>query len=128
MRIDDLAPEKTVQPTSSLKARVVEYLDNHPDEVFRYRDEELASEVGAKQSALGFTLWYLHDKGLIEKESVGGKVYFGSREAIGNLRRKLKGEIDPFERARRNREKIYARVGYVDNAALLEEVREGRWD
>ena len=98
------------------------------DSGFSYRDEELAKALNVKQSALGFILWSLHEKHLIEKAFIEGKVYFGSQAAIRRLREKLRDESDPLERARLNRQRIFERVGYIDNAQLLEDVREGRWD
>ena len=128
MRIDDLTRLKSGSSPASLKEVVLEYLENHSEEVFSYRDEELAKALKVNQSALGFTLWSLHEKHLIDKAFIEGKVYFGSQAAIRRLREKLRDESDPLERARLNRQRIFERVGYIDNAQLLEDVREGRWD
>lgn len=111
-----------------LQKAVLEYMEAHSDEVFSYRDEKLVRGVKSKASAVGFTLWALHKKGLIEKEKVGRKVYFGSHDAIAELRQ-LTGapeDDDWFERARSNREAILQKHGYIDVLALLDEVREGR--
>jgi hypothetical protein len=112
---------------SPLQRKVLDYLEENPHEVFEYRDEVLAKAVGGKPSSIGFSLWALHKKGLIEKENAGGKVYFGSKDAIGQLRHQLGiAAVDPFERADRNRERIRQRHGNIDVLALLDEVREGR--
>ena len=86
MRIADLKKDRAVSGSLSLKDRVLAYLQSHPEEVFSYRDSDLAREIGAKPSALGFTLWSLHQKGLIEKEAIDGKVYFGAPSAMQQLR------------------------------------------
>jgi hypothetical protein len=110
-----------------LQRTILDYLEAHSDEVFTYRDEQLARETKAKASALGFTLWALHRRDLIGKQDAGGKVYFGSKAAIRQLREKLGvTDDDPFSRADRNRERIRERHGHIDVQALLDDVREGR--
>jgi hypothetical protein len=128
MKIDSLTRNLSVKGKKPLKTEVLDYLEEHSDEVFRYRDEDLARELNAKPSALGFTLWSLESSGLIDKETVGGLVYFGSRIAITKLRTATGQETDWLDMANRNRERIFKRVGYSDNAQLLDDVREGRWD
>lgn len=128
MRITELTEHRR-QGTrlTPLRARVFSHLEHHPDEVYGYRDPELARALDMKLSALGFTLWALHTEGLVGKEFVGRKVYFGSHSAIEELRHRLAAATpDPFTRARQLREKIYKRVGYINVVELLEEVREGR--
>lgn len=90
MKIDELLKDAQRARLSPLKARILNYLEGHPDEVFSYRDEGLVKAVGAKPAAVGFTLWALHKDGLIEKQKVAGKVYFGSQQAVGEVRRRLK--------------------------------------
>jgi hypothetical protein len=127
MRIDELTRRRS-EKLPPLKAQVLRYLEQHPDEVFGYRDEQLARELGAKPSALGFTLWSLHERGLIEKETLDGKVYFGTSEAIAKLRAErrrdewgvLLDEIDEFSR------RMFDKYGFIDLKDLLEETREGR--
>jgi hypothetical protein len=120
-----LAQRKSLSP---LQKAVLEYMEAHNDEVFGYRDEKLVRDVKSKASAIGFTLWALQKKGLIEKEKVGRKVFFGSHHAIAELRRRAgaTAEGDWFESARRNREAILRKHGYIDVLVLLDEVREGR--
>ncbi|HEU0073029.1 MAG TPA: hypothetical protein VFS30_03390 [Dehalococcoidia bacterium] len=121
----ELAQRDSLTP---LQKAVLEYMEAHDDEVFSYRDEKLIRDVKSKPSAVGFTLWALHKKGLIEKEKVGRKVYFGSNDAIAELRKRTAApaEDDWFEKAGSNREAIFRKHGYVDVLALLDEVREGR--
>src|SRR5215210_7214966 len=116
MKIETVAHLTATETKRPLKDEVLKYLEEHPDEVFRYRDQDLARELNAKLSALGFTLWWLENKGLIDKETVDGRVYFGSRAAIDKLRATTKQEGGWLERANRNRERIFKRIGYVDNA------------
>jgi hypothetical protein len=120
----ELAQRERLPP---LQRKVLSVLEQRENEVFEYRDEQLAEKTGGKASSIGYSLWALHKKRLIDKQVVAGKVYFGSKKAIGDLRARLglQGE-DPFERATRNLERIRERVGNIDTLALLDEVREGR--
>ena len=124
MKIADLT--KDARPDlSPLKRKVLRYMEEHDDEVFTYRDAQLARELELKASAQGFTLWALHRDGFIDREEVNGKVYFGSRRAIGDLRRRLGLEkSDPFERARANAERIKRRTGFFSIVELLDGVRD----
>ena len=124
MKINNLTNE-TGSSLSPLKRKVLRYLEEHSDEVFTYRDLQIARELDLKPSAQGFTLWVLHRDGLIDKEEVNGKVYFGSRRAISELRRRLGLEkSDPFERAKANADRIRRRSGNVSVTDLLYGVRE----
>lgn len=126
MKIQDVVRRQRPARLSPLKARVLDYLEGHPDEVFSYRDQGLASALGMKLSALAFTLWALHRDGRIGKEQVGSKVFLGSRDAVEELRRRLgrgtKG--DAMARVRAGRERIHARIGSIDSLALLEASRQ----
>src|SRR3990170_6544391 len=128
MKIAELASRRRRGGLSPLKARVLQYLQERSDEVFTYRDERSAKHLSIKISAFSFTLWALHRDGLIGRQEVDGKVYFGSLQAIANLRAKLGIEEprEPFERARANLERIRARVGNIDTLELLDAVR-GPW-
>lgn len=128
MKVAELAKQHARSPLPPLAAKVLEYLDKHSDEVFPYRDEGLIHALGIKASALSWTLWWLHQNELIDKEEVGGKVYFGSRRAITDLRGRLGlTKLNPFERARANAERIRARIGNINTLELLDAVR-GPWD
>jgi hypothetical protein len=117
------AKKKRLAP---LQRRVLNYIEAHDGEVFAYRDNDLASALGIKPAALGFSLWALEKAGLISKESASGKVYFGSQISIRRLREGLGlRQPDAFERALANAEKIRARVGNLDNRAALDEIRGG---
>jgi hypothetical protein len=125
MKVADLAARR--KQLSPLKAKVLGYLEGHPEDVFPYRDEALARAVDAKVSAVSFTLWALHKEGYIDRAEVDGKVYLGSRRAITDLKARLGiPEKDPFAEARAIRDRISARSGDIDVVALLDEVR-GSW-
>lgn len=129
MKIAELASLRRRGGLSPLKARVLQYLEEHSDEVFPYRDERSAQLLSMKISAFSFTLWALHRDGLIGKQEVDGKVYFGSLKAVANLRAKLgmAESQEPFGRARANLERIRARVGNINTLELLDAVR-GSWE
>lgn len=128
MKVTELARRGPGSALSPLQARILEYLEAHGDEAFPYRDEQLTRSLGVKPSALGWTLWWLHQNGYIDREEVAGKVYFGSRRAIANLRRRLGlTKPDPFQRARANAERIRATTGNIDVVELLDAIR-GPWD
>jgi DNA-binding transcriptional ArsR family regulator len=127
MKVAEVAHRAEGSELSPLKAKVAGYLHEHEDEVYPYRDDKLAKSLGIKQSALNFTLWSLERDGIIDKEKVGNKVYFGCRPAIADLRRRLgHTKHDPLERARTNAARIEKRTGRVDVIELLDAVR-GPW-
>ena len=129
MRIDEIVAQRQASKPSSVKARLFTYIHDHPEEVFGYRDEELARAIDAKPSAVGFALWSLHEKGFVQKTEIAGKVYFGSRDAIQALRKRLlpdEKEEDVWDRVDRFREEVFQKYGYIDVKDLLEETREGR--
>lgn len=129
MKIAKLTSQRRRGGLSPLKARISQYLKEHSDEVFSYRDERVTEQLSIKISAFSFTLWALHRDGLIGKEEVDGKVYFGSFKAIADLRAKLgiAEPQEPFGRARANLERIRARVGNISTMDLLDAVR-GPWE
>jgi DNA-binding transcriptional ArsR family regulator len=127
MKVAEIAHRIRGTELSPMKAKVAGHLEEHSDEVYPYRDDRLAKSLGMKQSALNFTLWALQRDGIIDKERVGNKVYFGSRAAIADLRRRLgHDKRDPLERARANARKIEERGGRVNAVELLDAVR-GPW-
>lgn len=127
MKVAELVRSRRGSRLSPLKMRVVQYLEEHEDEVFPYYDRELARSLGVKLSALSWTLWWLYRNGLIDREEADGKLYFGSRRAVADLRRRLGlTKQDPFQRARANAERIRARTGNFSVLELLDAVR-GSW-
>lgn len=131
MKIVELLKQEQRARLSPLKARTLDFLERHPDEVFTYHDPDLVASVRAKPSAVGFTLWWLERNGLIGKEKVAGRVYFGSRKAIDTLRRqngyqgrgKRPDSPDPLAQARVVRERIQQRAGTINSLSLLEASR-----
>ena len=102
-----------------------------PGETFGHQKDtalgELTAGVGGKPSSVGFSLWALYKRGLIGREKVRGKVYFGSRDAIASLRQGLGPAPDKaFEKAIANAEKIRKRIGKVGSLDLLDELRSER--
>lgn len=128
MKVKEAVQRASSKKLSPLQQKVFNHLAEHPDEVYTYRDEELAAKLSIKPSTLGFTLWTLHEHDLIAKAKVDAKVYFGSRDAIAELQRQAETTQDDdwFEAAVRTREAIFDKRGYVNVVELLDEVREGR--
>ena len=67
--------------------KLLEYLEEHPDEVFGYEHAaELAAKLGSENTqSVEWHLLSLDTKGLIAKAKLGRKAYFGSRWAINQL-------------------------------------------
>jgi predicted transcriptional regulator len=89
-KIDAILGEYELPP---LQQRVLSYFQEHKDEIFSYMDaKELAKLIKHNGSPRGvaFALWALDKKGVVDKERVGKRVYFGSKEAITELRKKKK--------------------------------------
>jgi hypothetical protein len=85
-KINDVINQSQLSP---LQQKVLDYLQQHDDEVFGYGDvKELCEKIKHKGSQRGvsFTFWALLKKKLIDKERVGKYIYFGSKSAIRSLR------------------------------------------
>jgi hypothetical protein len=85
-KINDVINQSQLSP---LQQKVLDYLQEHDDEVFGYGDvKELCEKINHKGSMRGvsFTFWALLKKKLIDKERVGKYIYFGSKSAIESLR------------------------------------------
>ncbi|MBN2076728.1 MAG: hypothetical protein JW762_14360 [Dehalococcoidales bacterium] len=85
-KINDVINKSQLSP---LQQKVLDYLQEHDDEVFGYGDvKELSENINHKGSNRGvsFTFWALVKKRLIDKERVGKYIYFGSKSAIRSLR------------------------------------------
>lgn len=123
MKISEFSKDAKT-PRLTIKEKILRYLQEREDEVFSYRDEKLTRDLGIKPSAQSFPLWSLANEGLIDKEEVGGRVYFGSHRAVAALRRRLGIEaLDPFALVLANAERIRSRLGVLSAAELLDEVR-----
>jgi len=86
MKIKEVLAEQRRSHLSPLKKKVLDYLEGHSDEVFRHGDGDLARALGESQSAVDWTLWWLEKNSYIGKERFG-RVFFGSKVAIDELRR-----------------------------------------
>ena len=89
-KINDVINQSQLSP---LQQKVLDYLQEHDDEVFGYGDvKELCEKINHKGSQRGvsFTFWALLKKKLIDKERVGKYIYFGSKSAIKSLREQKK--------------------------------------
>ena len=75
----------------ALQRKVLDYLEAHPDEVFASRDDEvLAKAIGHPNAdAVGWASWALQKAGLLPRQKVRGRFYYGGKAAIANLRRRL---------------------------------------
>ncbi len=92
-KIEDVLGSGQLPP---LQEKVRQYLEGHQDEVFSYRSEdikELAKKMGhPNASAVSWSVWGLWRKGVIAREKVGRRYYYGSPKAIAKLRaRSAKG-------------------------------------
>ena len=92
-KINDVLKKSQLSP---LQQKVLDYLQEHDDEVFGYGDvKELSEKINHKGSERGvsFTYWALLKKRLIDKERVGKHIYFGSKSAISSLREQNRKQI-----------------------------------
>jgi hypothetical protein len=89
-KINEVIGEFQLPP---LQRKVYSYLQEHKDEVFSYMDSaelgKLIRHTGSPRG-IAFSFWDLNRKGLIDKERVGRRVYFGSKPAIAELRKQKK--------------------------------------
>lgn len=86
-KIDEVLNNDNLLP--GLQRMMVDYLNNHDDEVFCFRDApELCKLIDHRGSAksVAFYLWVLSHHGHIDKMRVGRRVYFGSKKAISELK------------------------------------------
>ncbi len=83
MKIPDV-PER--RRRGNTRRCVLEYLEEHADEVFRIRQcEEIAQTISAPQRTVEHALWSLQRDGLVSKARLDGDIWYGSRSAIENL-------------------------------------------
>jgi predicted ArsR family transcriptional regulator len=83
MKIADVPLKNRVGKT---RARVLEYLEEHRDEVFRIRQcEEVAQALDAPQRTVEHALWSLQRDGLISKANFDRDIWYGSHAAIEEL-------------------------------------------
>ena len=84
MKIDDVVA--AAGTGGNTRARVLAYLGEHTDEVFRLRQsEEIANVLTAPKRTVEHALWSLHRDGLISKARLGREIWYGSHGAIDGL-------------------------------------------
>ena len=81
------APEpKNGHRVRGTRARVLEYLNEHPDEVFRITlSSEVAAALGVPKKTVEDALWSLARQGLIARARLDREVWYGSHAAIEEL-------------------------------------------
>jgi hypothetical protein len=91
MKVDEVVRKYENKKHEAIIIRVLKYLQEHPDEVFRYDGEDLQKAFpNDKIESLNYSLWRLEKDKKISKYKISPKVaYFGSNEAIDNLKKKL---------------------------------------
>lgn len=78
--------------------KICNYVLEHPDEVYENYDESLHKAFpDINQDSLNWYLWNLANEKKIGKTKIGRRVYFGSNEAIEELRKKLPKNNKPKE-------------------------------
>jgi hypothetical protein len=91
MKIDKLVDnlEKDLKGMT-VEEKIYKYITEHPDEVFEYWDEDLLKAFpDVNQNTTDWVLWNLAKEKRIGRIKIGRRVYFGSNEAIEELRKKL---------------------------------------
>ena len=84
MKIEDVAKEG--RRPGGTRARVLEFLNDRPDEVFRLRDSRhVADTMGVPRRTAEHAFWSLAHDGLIAKARLGRQVWYGSHAAIEAL-------------------------------------------
>ena len=84
MKIEDVVKEG--RRPGGTRARVLEYLNERPDEVFRMRDSKKVAEVlDVPPRTAEHCFWSLAHDGLIAKARFDGRVWYGSHAAIEAL-------------------------------------------
>jgi len=82
MKVDDLPAGQR----RATRSRVLEYLETHPDEVFRIRQcDEVAEALAAPKRTVEHAFWSLEREGLISKARLDREIWYGSHPAIEEL-------------------------------------------
>ena len=80
----------------NIEGTLFNYIKLHPDEVYGYYDETLHKEFPKmNQDTLNWSLWNLAKDKRIGKFKIGRRAYYGSNEAIEELRKRLTKEKKP---------------------------------
>jgi len=90
VKIDDLL--RNEGGSTTVKGRILQYLEEHEDEVLPYNDKEEFKNAFPNDNinSINWALWTLGNEKKIGKARLGRKVYFGSHKAIEELKRRKK--------------------------------------
>ena len=77
----------------TIKSQIVGLLRDNPDEIFS-KKEILEKLPDIKENTLAGMLWYLSKDGLIDKTRIGRLMYYGSKEAIQQIRNYTEAQAD----------------------------------
>ena len=92
MKIADVPSPTDPRPPSKTYGRILGYVNEHPDEVFRANSGEIAGALGIPQSTVSHALWTLDQNGLIRKARLQRGVWYGSHAAMNALVAAFKAE------------------------------------
>ena len=92
MKIAEVPSPTDPRPPSKTYRRILEYVNEHPDEVFRANSGEIAEALGIPQSTVSHALWALDQNGLIRKAGLERGVWYGSHDAMEALVAAYKAE------------------------------------
>lgn len=74
----------------TVEEKIYRYITEHPDEVFEYWDEDLWKAFPElNRNTTDWVLSNLAKEKRIERIKIGRRAYFGTKEAIEDLRQKL---------------------------------------
>ncbi len=86
MKIDDLVASVGKGRTRTTRARVLAYLEEHPEEIFRIRrSDTIANALAVPKRTVEHALWSLHRDGDISRARLGKETWYGAHAAIDSL-------------------------------------------
>ena len=86
MKIDDLVASVGKGRTGTTRARVLAYLEEHPDEIFRIRrSDTIADALAVPKRTVEHALWSLHRDGDISRARLGNETWYGAHTAIDSV-------------------------------------------
>jgi len=86
VKIKDVPPPgpRAPRPTNA-QGRILSFLSEHPDEIFRFAGGEIAQRLGLLESTVRHALWSLARDGFIRQAKLNSGVWYGSPDAIKAL-------------------------------------------
>jgi hypothetical protein len=83
VKIDDLVASIRKGRTGTARARVLAYLQEHPEEIFRIRrSDTIADALAVPKRTVEHVLWSLHRDGEIGRARLGKETWYGAHAAI----------------------------------------------